>query len=344
MSDNQDQNESSQKNTRKSLMTKALIAFSVLASLAIISIIFAYGYLNNEINKKINYAEESQKYRVTIKKGMSTDEISKKFYEDNIISNPYVLKVFLFLNPNKKIQAGYYQIDMTNITLISFLDEFQKGSFQQKLTFIEGWRKEEYYDYLKKEISTDFADKFIESPSIKEGYMFPDTYIVDTNIKPEELASWMRNTFKKKVNEDIYNKALLRGISEDDLIIIASIVEREMHIKKDKPIVAGILIKRLSEGWPLQADATIQYAKGNSNDWWPIVTRDDYRNFESPFNTYTNKGLPPGPICNPSLSSIEAVANYTESPYWFYISAPNGNTYYAKTIEEHNQNVAKYLK
>ena len=94
----------------------------------------------------------------------------------------------------------------------------------------------------------------------------------------------------------------------------------------------------------MQVDATIQYAKGNAKDWWPIVTRDDYKNYLSPYNTYLNKGLPPGPICNPSQSSIEAVVNYKTSPYWFYISGRDGKTHYAKTLEEHNQNVAQYLK
>ncbi len=344
MTENNDQNESQEIEKPKSLLKKIIIFFSVIFALIIILVIFAYGYLNNELNRKINYEAETTKYRLTIKKGMSVDEISQKFYEDKIISNPYILKIYLFLNPDKHIQAGYYDIDMKDTNLLEFFEVFQKGSFQYKLTFIEGWRKEEYYDYLSEELSKEFADKFIQSKYIKEGYLFPDTYVIDSKYNPEDLASWMRNNFSKKVTQDIFDQALLNGISEDELIKLASILEREMHIEKDRPIVAGILVKRLKNQWALQADASIQYAKGNEKDWWPSVLRDDYRGYESPYNLYLNKGLPPTPICNPSLDSIRAVANYKESSYWFYITGSDGTTRYATTLEEHNANVAKYLK
>ena len=124
---------------------------------------------------------------------------------------------------------------------------------------------------------------------------------------------------------------------------MASIIEREVSIDKDRAKIAGIYVKRLQNDWPLQADATVQYAKGTSKDWWPTVSSYDLKNNTSSYNTYLNKGLPPKPICNPGIKSIEAVVKYEESSYWFYITGKDGVTHYAETLEEHNQNISKFL-
>src|SRR5581483_2493272 len=119
----------------------------------------------------------------------------------------------------------------------------------------------------------------------------------------------------------------------------ASIIERETKSEEERPIVAGILLKRINAGWPLQADATIQYALGN----WDPVNADDLK-IQSPYNTYLNTGLPPTPICNPGLSSINAAKNPTQSNYWYYLHDKDGQIHYATTIDEQNANIAKYLQ
>ena len=123
--------------------------------------------------------------------------------------------------------------------------------------------------------------------------------------------------------------------------------------------MAGILLKRLKKGWKLQVDASVQYAMANvkctnllddrqalnvkCDNWWPMLKTEDLK-IDSPYNTYTNLGLPPGPICNPGLASIKAVVNPKETDYWYYLSDKQGNIRYAKTNEEHEENIAKYLK
>ncbi|MBI4033134.1 MAG: endolytic transglycosylase MltG, partial [Candidatus Blackburnbacteria bacterium] len=142
-------------------------------------------------------------------------------------------------------------------------------------------------------------------------------------------------------------------------VTLASIVERETLTDEERPIVAGILLKRLEAGWPLQADATLQYAIASVNctlrketsaaqsvkceDWWPIPSSED-KKIKSLYNTYLNRGLPPGPIANPGLSSIKAVVSPQDSPYWFYLHDGNGKIHYAKTSEEHAENIRKYLQ
>ncbi|MDD5433577.1 MAG: endolytic transglycosylase MltG, partial [Candidatus Pacebacteria bacterium] len=116
--------------------------------------------------------------------------------------------------------------------------------------------------------------------------------------------------------------------------------EKEVKGYQDKQIVAGILWKRLQEDWPLQVDSTINYALGDSG---AKLSLDDLQ-FDSPYNTYRNNGLPPGPICNPGLESIKAAIYYQDSPYWYYLSAKNGQTIFSKTFNQHVAAKAKYLR
>jgi UPF0755 protein len=123
---------------------------------------------------------------------------------------------------------------------------------------------------------------------------------------------------------------------------MASIIERETKTNEERPVVAGILWKRLENDWPLQVDATLQYAIANSETWWPILTKEDLE-INSSYNSYKFTVLPPTPIASPGLSSIKASANPQDSDYWFYIHDPEAQIHYAETIEEHNNNIRKYL-
>lgn len=323
------------------LWIKLLIALSVIVVILSVSVVGLYIYYNSELNKEVIVNDSNSTFE--IEKGSSVTSIANELVSLGFLSRPEILKLYLWQNPDKVIQAGYYNINDEKINLIQLVDVLQTGSFDVKLTFLEGWRIEEYADYLSKKISPEFAEEFLKSPYIKEGYMFPDTYTIDKQYDPSKLASFMRNTFDTKVSETLFYNAARRGLSRSDVMVIASILEREMNIEKDKPIVAGIFVKRLQNGWPLQADATVQYIKGNKNNWWPKVTSIELKTLESPYNTYLNKTLPPAPISNPGLHSIESVANYVETPYWFYVSGNDGVTHYGETLEEHNKNIRDYL-
>jgi UPF0755 protein len=131
------------------------------------------------------------------------------------------------------------------------------------------------------------------------------------------------------------------------VITLASIIEREGQTNEDRPVIAGILMNRLEAGWPLQADATLQYALGyQSKDktWWKKTLYDEDKKINSPYNTYANPGLPPGPISNPGLASIQAAIYPKKTDYWYYLHDPAGGVHYAITLEEHNANIAKFLR
>jgi len=155
----------------------------------------------------------------------------------------------------------------------------------------------------------------------------------------------MRGNFDKKYTGELQSKIKLKGLTLEQGVILASIVEREGRSDKVRTEVAGILLKRFKMGMKLDADATVQYAMGydsKTKKWWRTIIQADYK-FNSPYNTYLNNGLPPTPICNPSLSSLNALANADlNTPYLFYFHNSKGESYYGKTLEEHNDNVAKY--
>jgi len=191
-------------------------------------------------------------------------------------------------------------------------------------------------------------EKMRKLPHPLEGFLFPDTYFIDTgHYNSQDLIDLMLKNFESRVPEDfIDNKGKkLTGtngepefVSLYDIIIMASILEKEVKTDKDRKIVAGILWKRLEEGWLLGADATLLYLKNDRSIDYNDLQED------SPYNTRKNLGLPPGPIGNPGLENIEAAGNPETSSYYFYLTKPEtGEVVYGRTNDEHNANKAKYL-
>lgn len=325
------------------MLKTILISSFAFIAVVVLTIMGAYLYYNYQITRKVIIPRE--KSLVKIEKGSTLNDISKQLVDLGIIDYPEVLKVYSMLSGTKVIKAGVFELPNTPINMIDVLEIFDKGPATKRLTFLEGWRVNEYTDYLEKEMGKPFSDKFAKSSYIKEGYMYPDTYIVDLDYDPENLASTMRNTFDKKVGDNILMQGVNKGLTKEEVVILASVVEREMNDPAQMPVVAGILLKRLKQGWPLQVDATVQYALGKKGNWWPKIGGSDVDRTNSPYNSYQNKGLPPTPIANPSIIAIKSVINADDTtPYYYYLTAPGGKTYYSKTVEEHNANVNKYLK
>jgi UPF0755 protein len=211
---------------------------------------------------------------------------------------------------------------LTNLGLIT------DGDFKKA---VKNFKDYDNYNFLNKEILST-----LEYPL--EGYLYPDTYFVDSmNFKSEQLIKKMLDNFEKKFEtlKDIFKN---QERSMHEIITMASILQKEVRTKKDYQIVAGILWKRLDSGWHLGADATILYATKKKN--LDIADLD----IDSPYNTRRYTGMPPGPICNPDIEHIKAALTPTESEYWYYLTTlDTGEVIYAKTNEEHNKNKAKYL-
>lgn len=278
-----------------------------------------------------------------IAKGSGVSEIAKKLKQENLIKSELAFKIYIKQNNlTDKLQAGSYKLS-ASMSVKELVRTLKIGSEDIWATLIEGWRVEEMAKKLTSELGID-EKEFLKNA--KEGYMFPDTYLFPKQASASYIAETLKKTFDKRFTEDLRVKIRSKGMTEAQGIILASIVEREARSQKARTEVASILLRRFKIDMGLNADATIQYALGYQTDeksWWKRhLTKEDLK-INSSYNTYLHRGLPPGPICNPSLSSLEAVANADpNTPYLYYYHDLKGNSHYAKTLEEHNQNVANY--
>lgn len=171
-----------------------------------------------------------------------------------------------------------------------------------------------------------------------EGYLFPDTYDFTTGMEAREVLDILVRTFDRRLSQELRDKITLSGHSLFEIITVASLVEKEVSGPRDRRIVSGIIWKRLELGIPLGIDAATIYALGGNTE----LTAKNLQ-VDSPYNTRTNTGLPPGPICNPGLDAIRAALEPEQTDWLFYLSDPQGVTRYAKTNAEHEANKAKYL-
>lgn len=287
------------------------------------------------------------KQRFVIEPGAGASLVGQNLQKQGLVKNSLAFKLYVQLTgKSAKIQAGEYLIS-PNLNLFDLVTLLQQGPEEVWVTIPEGLRREEISLKMANGLALEglpkdqFVKDFLAKSQNQEGYLFPDTYLLPRDITGGEVVNVMKSTFTKRVDFKYSSQA----------IIMASILERETLNSNERPIVAGILFKRLSAGWAIQADATVQYAVGTANcvnplascDWWPRPLTQADLDMDSSYNTYLYPGLPPAPISNPGLTSIKAAVDTEDSPYWYYIHDPEGNIHYATTIEEHNANIEKYL-
>jgi len=278
-----------------------------------------------------------------IKSGEPLDTITKNLDSNGLIRNKIVFYLVVKkLGLEKKIQAGEFKIS-ENMNAEQVANNLTHGSIDTSITLIEGMRKEEMAQIISKTL--DIPEIEIMSKA-KEGYIFPDTYQVPKNASSDVVLTIIKNN--QKFVKTFQNIKKQTKLTEKQALILASLVEREARQPSTREKIAGIILKRYLADWPLDLDASLQYILGyqtNEKSWWKINLTDEDKNIDSPYNTYKNKGLPPEPICSPSLSSLEAVINADPStPYWFYLTDNQGVMRYAVTLEEHEANVQKYLE
>lgn len=222
-----------------------------------------------------------------------------------------------------------------------------------KITFPEGWTAAKMAQRLTKNgfdgdaflvIAKEPTDElraayvFLPEGDGLEGYLFPDTYIFDPEETPEMVIGKMLDNYDKRVSDEIQTEIARQGKTLKDVMIMASIVEGEVRSEKDRKIVAGIFENRMDVGQALQSDATLEYVLGNNKIQHDLADLQT----ESPYNTYKYPGLPPTPVSNPSLQSIEAVVYPTPNDYVYFLSDPEtGETYFAETLDQHNSNKVK---
>lgn len=329
---------------------KRLIVFAIIFIILIVTPIALnryYHFMLGPVSQ--NQQEPSQIF--VVKPGEPLTDIAANLQKERLIKNAFAFRMLVGrMGIAKNIQAGDFRLSAA-MSARQIARELTHGVIDVWVTLLEGERVEEQAAKIEKELKFAANDvyQFDKGEYIKiaeEGYMFPDTYLVPKDANAKQIAQKLRDTFDQNAADSLPQKGQNSTLTAQKVVILASIIEREAKTNDEKPTIAGILLNRLTAGMPLQVDATVQYAKGynmTQKTWWPQVTTDDYKSVKSQYNTYLNPGLPPGPISNPGLSSIEAAANPKDTDYLYYLHDPQGNIHFAKTTQEHNQNIQQFL-
>lgn len=278
-----------------------------------------------------------------IVKGASASQIGNKLKKEGLIRNTLAFKIYVQVSGNaRSIQAGEYRLS-PSYSLFKMVEELTHGPAEIWVTIPEGLRREEIAARFASAFGQgeDFNQNFLSASADIEGFLFPDTYLFPKDAEASMVVKKMRSIFDIKTAE-FKEGTEASSLSLREIVILASIIERETKTEEERPMVAGVLVNRLNMGMGLQADATVQYAVGSPENWWPVLTKEDLK-VNSPYNTYRFRGLPSGPIANPGLSSIKAAVFPQNNDYLYYLHDAKGQVYFARTLAEHNENVRKYL-
>ena len=327
---------------------KIWATFVLLLFLILAGVIFGFYQINlSSVN-----SHQRQEQMFVISSGESLISVGRRLREAGLIKND---RVFLFevrrMGLGTQIEAGDFRLSPA-MDLRKLILALTSGSVDVWITIIPGWRAEQAAVELKEKI-VGFELSWIGILKEKEGYLFPDSYLIPKTATLGGVLKIIDRNYNRKVTPQIVGEAEIRGLSEDELIILASLVEREAKFTDDRPQVAAVLLNRINADWPLQVDATIQYAVASDNcqgsinencNWWFSISSSHIRQVSSLFNTYQHKGLPPTPICSPSLQSIEAIIKAPlGSPYWYYLSDKEGRVHLSETLKEHEENIKQFL-
>jgi len=285
------------------------------------------------------------RHTFTVSGGAPIGSVAASLKEEGLIKSPFLFKVLTILTEsNSGIFAGDYYFDEGE-NVLSLVKRMTSGDFNLTPTSVfipEGSTIFEIAQILGDKFTKFQSEKFIERAvgEEAEGYLFPDTYQFLPNVSEKKVFKTMRDNFDSKV-ADIQEEIDAFDASFKDIVIMASLIEKESTDDfEERRIISGILWSRISIGMALQVDAVFPYINGKNT--YELSTED--LSIESPYNTYTNAGLPIGPIANPSLESIIAAIDPEPSDYLFYLHDDEGGVHYSTNFEDHKANKFRYLR
>lgn len=333
---------------------KKLIAFIFILTLSGCS--FLGMHTEEEYTSALDY-KLNEKTEFTVDAGLSTRSIASKLAKEEIIKEPWAFEWYVSREGlSGKLQAGDYTLqkgwtiaEIANTMLTARKDEVS-------VTIPEGYRLTQIDETFAekgliksgeilalKDMQTDsYLTKNLPAGVDLEGYLFPDTYFFEKeNAIAEDIIERMLQTMETKMTDEMVTEIWRQGKTIHEILTVASLIERESFAEDERNIISGIIWNRLDAEMPLGIDATIQYAV---SDGWPnSLTYDDLQ-VDDPYNTRKYAGLPPGPICSPSLASIAAAIYPADTDYWYYLHDSEGKIHYATTNEGHNENKRLYLQ
>ena len=290
--------------------------------------------------------------KIVIKRGETAFDISQQLHTKGLITSKGLFYMWLRITgAGKDIKAGEYILN-THMPPVKIINILTKGMvLTHAVTIPEGYTIKQIAKLLQDKGITDGKEFIklandskvahsygISGPSL-EGYLYPDTYRFASGLAPQKIIHTMVMRFRQ-MTDPLREKVKETGMSFEDVITLASIIEKETALESEKPLIASVFLNRLRKGLRLESDPTTIYGLKEFNG---NLTKADLRR-PTPYNTYVIRGLPPGPICNPGISSIKAVLNPVDTDYLYFVSRNDGSHYFSRTLEEHNRAVFRYQK
>jgi len=294
-----------------------------------------------------------------IQPGMTAAQVVDALVSQGMVHDGELLRLYLrYRGLDRGVQAGRYRIE-GSMSLRQIAETLQSATAQAiQVTIPEGWRREQIGAALAESDLALDPEAFLRASQLTpngysfssqvpaggsvEGFLFPDTYLFDPGTNTVKAVQAMLKDFDQRVTPEMRSDFGTQGLTLYQAVTLASIVEREAVVPDERPKIASVFLNRLSQGLKLDADPTVQYALGLQTDgsWWKTALTSSDLSLDNPYNTYVYPGLPPGPICNPGLASLEAVAQPADTPYFYFRAACDGSGrhQFAETYEQHLQN------
>ncbi len=321
---------------KSSLVKKIVIGLVVLTCLAVLSLLSFYLFVVRAPNAVI------YPVRIMVENGQGAQSIAQELFENKLVrQSKFTQNLIVSRGGEKSIQAGIY-IFKEPMNVFKVAEKIASGDFGYvpvKVTIPEGTNSKRLAILVNGKFPHIATSSFEMLAREQEGYLFPETYFFSPEATEQEILERMAVIFKRKI-ATIQDQIDASGKTLSEILTIASILEGEVQTAEDRAMVADLLERRMKIGMPLQVDTTLVYATGKTS---ATLTLKDLRT-NGPYNTYTNKGLPPTPINNPGLDSILAVLNPIPNEYLFYLSDKDGITRFSKTHDEHVKLKQKYLR
>jgi len=326
--------------------------FYITLAVSIIGIFMIYGGYSSAVRYALN-PSGSDRVTISVPEGAIGSQVADLLYEKDLIKSTTAFSFYLRQNDlSNQLKAGRFVL-RENYDMAKIVEILVAGkSSEVVVTLLEGWTAKQIAEKLEiEELTTvdefmkcleecEFDFDFIPDGYL-EGYLYPDTYFVNPDsYTDEDFIARLINTFKSRLSDEDWEAINASSRAFEDVVIMASIVEREERSSAERPTVAGILWNRYDANIGLGADATVLYGLDRTSGG---LSYEDLQS-DSPYNTRKYAGLPPTPICNPSVSSILAALNSEDTNYWYYLHDSDGIIHYAKTLEEHNVNKARYIR
>ncbi|MDR0463402.1 MAG: endolytic transglycosylase MltG [Pseudomonadales bacterium] len=323
-------------------MLKVILSALLLGLLVIGGVAFGFHHFMSPVDPSNHYAVP-----IEVPSGSGVIAIASTLYDAGLIRHEYAFRLQLMLNNEDVVfQAGQFYI-APSFTLNQIIAALQTAPRQLTITTLPGWRLEEFADYFEnmEDLINFDRSEFENLTNGLEGQLSANTFQVFYHITTEDLVDMLINQFNVDIRERFADLQATDGRDWNEILTMASLLQREARGFEEMRIVAGLLESRLAIGMPLQLCATMQFCRGRTEDgrfWNPPRAQD--RHLDCVYNTYRISGLPPRPISAVSPDAVEAALTPVETDYYYFIHGNDGIVRFASTYEEHLENIERYLR